>query len=145
MAWSHILFQLSIHTQFFFQYFSLLWIKVSAFIFLLSSVSLTGHQQNFRAASSRSFTTQGVPYDIASIMHYDAYAFSRNGRPTIVPVDSSIPLSSLGQDNGFSQRDLQHIKALYCNKGVNIAIEQPACWSAWQICVRKPSVAYSNV
>lgn len=85
--------------------------------FSFSSVSLTGREHNFRAASSRFFTTQGVPYDIASIMHYDAYAFSRNGWPTIVPRDSSIPLNSLGQDNGFSQRDVQHINALYCNKG----------------------------
>ena len=82
-----------------------------------SSVSLTGHEQNFRAVSPRFFTTQGVPYDLASIMHYGAYDFSRNGQPTIVPLDSSIPLSSLGQENGFSQKDLQHINALYCNKG----------------------------
>ena len=90
-------------------------IKISVFTFLFSSVS-SGREHNFRVASSRFFTTQGVPYDIASIMHYDAYAFSRNGWPTIVPVNSRISLRSLGQRNGFSQKDIQHINALYCKK-----------------------------
>ena len=91
-------------------------IKISVFTFLFSSVSSSGREHNFRVASSRFFTTQGVPYDIASIMHYDAYAFSRNGWPTIVPVNSRISLRSLGQRNGFSQKDIQHINALYCKK-----------------------------
>ena len=50
-------------------------------------------------------------------MHYKAYAFSHNGRPTIKPVDPSISLNSLGQRNGFSRRDLQHVNALYCSRG----------------------------
>lgn len=47
-------------------------------------------------------------------MHYDAYAFSRNGRPTIEPLDSSIPLNSLGQRSDFSTGDLKHVNTLYC-------------------------------
>ncbi len=60
-------------------------------------------------------TTQGVPYDLTSIMHYGAYAFSRNGKPTIKPNDHSVPLNLLGQRSGFSEKDLMHLNALYCD------------------------------
>ncbi len=62
-------------------------------------------------------TTQGVPYDIGSIMHYGAFAFSRNREPTIQPRDSSVSLDQLGQRSGFSSRDLQHVNTLYCSDG----------------------------
>ncbi len=59
-------------------------------------------------------TTYGIPYDLDSIMHYGAYAFSYNEQPTIKPRNSSIPLARLGQRRGFSEKDLMHINALYC-------------------------------
>jgi Astacin (Peptidase family M12A) len=42
-----------------------------------------GTQQNFNKAKAGETTTYGVPYDVASIMHYSKYAFSVNGQPTI--------------------------------------------------------------
>ena len=55
-------------------------------------------------------------------MHYDAYAFSTNGRPTIEPRDTRVKLSSIGQRRGFTDLDLQHVNALYgCNS-------QPSGW-----------------
>ena len=77
---------------------------------------ITGLESQFGVVSSREATTQGVPYDFESVMHYSAYAFSRNDRPTIVPKDNSIPLSFLGQRNGFTERDIQHARALYCGE-----------------------------
>lgn len=62
-------------------------------------------------------TTQGVPYDISSIMHYSSRAFSTNGNPTIVPVDSTIQLNQLGQRERLSNLDLQHVRTLYCGGG----------------------------
>ena len=59
-------------------------------------------------------TTQAIPYDFGSLMHYDAYAFSRNSRPTIQPVNSTVPLDSLGQREDLSTGDLQHVSTLYC-------------------------------
>ena len=59
-------------------------------------------------------TTQGVEYDLDSIMHYGSRAFSRNGLATILPVDSSIMASRLGQRQGLSTKDLQHVMTLYC-------------------------------
>ena len=59
-------------------------------------------------------TTNDVPYDYDSIMHYDAYAFSRNSRPTIEPLDDSVSMDRLGQRTHLSELDLDHIKELYC-------------------------------
>lgn len=49
------------------------------------------HWQNIQAGTEHNFdsygpdmiTNFGVEYDKGSIMHYDAYAFSSNGQPTI--------------------------------------------------------------
>lgn len=50
------------------------------------------------------------PYDYASIMHYSPYSFSRNGLPTIEPVQ---PGATIGQRNGLSTGDRSGIAALY--------------------------------
>ena len=75
----------------------------------------TGLESNFEIVSRAFVTTQGVPYDIRSLMHYGAHAFSRNGQPTIEPIDRSISLNQLGQRSGFSSSDLQHVNTLYCS------------------------------
>ena len=74
----------------------------------------TGVESNFDVVSTAFATTQGLEYDFNSLMHYDAYAFSRNGRPTIEPVDPSISLDSLGQRDDLSMGDLKHVNTLYC-------------------------------
>ena len=71
-------------------------------------------ESNFEKADRSYATTQGIPYDTGSIMHYSSRAFSRNGQHTIVPVDPTMDPSELGQREGFSTRDLQHVQALYC-------------------------------
>ncbi|WP_170319664.1 M12 family metallopeptidase [Polyangium spumosum] len=53
-------------------------------------------------------------YDYQSIMHYSARAFSRTGRPTIVPRD---PNAKIGQREGLSQLDRAAIGALYGDGG----------------------------
>ena len=69
---------------------------------------------NFQTVPESMSTTNGIPYDFDSIMHYDAYAFTRNDEPTIEPLDDTISLDRLGQRNRLSQYDLDHIKELYC-------------------------------
>lgn len=49
-------------------------------------------------------------------MHYGAYAFTQNGQPTIVPLESGVSLNSLGQRNGLSTDDLEHVNVLYCGE-----------------------------
>ena len=75
-----------------------------------------GVESNFEKVSSAFATTQSVPYDYRSIMHYSAYAFSQNGNPTIEPINSSVSLRDLGQRSGFSDHDLQHVNVLYCGE-----------------------------
>ena len=72
-----------------------------------------GTSGNFDKLSQGAATTQGLTYDLRSIMHYDAYAFSNNGRPTIEPRDTGVKLSSIGQREGFTDLDLQHVNILY--------------------------------
>jgi hypothetical protein len=50
------------------------------------------------------------PYDFDSIMHYSAYAFSKNGKPTITRKDGSL---NLGQREGLSANDIQAVEKLY--------------------------------
>ena len=58
-------------------------------------------------------------YDFDSVMHYRAKAFSVNGENTIVPKDSSIDISRLGQRDGFSQIDKTQINKAYKVKEKN--------------------------
>ncbi len=41
---------------------------------------------------------------------YDAYAFSSNGEPTIVPTQEDV---TLGQRNGLSETDIAEMRAYY--------------------------------
>lgn len=53
------------------------------------------------------------PYDFASIMHYPATAFSRNGKPTIEPKVALPPGVVLGQRERLSDGDVAAISFLY--------------------------------
>ena len=55
-------------------------------------------------------------------MHYGATAFTRNGQPTIRPKQSGVSDNSLGQRQGFSANDLEHVRALYCSNGENFSL-----------------------
>jgi hypothetical protein len=50
------------------------------------------------------------PYDFDSIMHYDAYAFSKNDKPTITRKDGS---TKMGQREGLSPGDVAAVESLY--------------------------------
>ena len=49
-------------------------------------------------------------YDYSSVLHYSAYAFSKNGKKTIDPVELG---AKIGQRRGFSQGDLLKLTRLY--------------------------------
>ncbi|XP_026122137.1 low choriolytic enzyme-like [Carassius auratus] len=54
---------------------------------------------------------QGTPYDYSSVMQYERYAFSKNGRPTMVPIPNNN--AALGTSTQMSQNDIIRINRLY--------------------------------
>ncbi|XP_034472075.1 seminal metalloprotease 1 [Drosophila innubila] len=65
-------------------------------------------KHNFQIYDSNDFN---LGYDYDSVMHYGPYAFSRNGRPTIVPLQKGV---KIGQRLGLSQKDVLKLKRIYC-------------------------------
>lgn len=49
-------------------------------------------------------------YDYQSIMHYTAYAFSKNGKPTIIPLMDNV---QIGQRDYLSSKDIAAVNAMY--------------------------------
>lgn len=49
---------------------------------------IEGVENNFQKYTSSEVTHFNTTYDYYSVMHYGAYGFSRNGKPTIVPIVS---------------------------------------------------------
>jgi len=71
-----------------------------------------GRAHNFEKYAEGAGADAG-PYDFGSIMHYPAWAFSRNGHHTIVP-RSTLPAGVvLGQRDGLSAGDVAGVEALY--------------------------------
>merc|ERR1719259_213459 len=67
-----------------------------------------GMEHNFNKYDLNTISHLGKPYDLTSVMHYSANAFSRNGRPTI-EVRSGVPVANMGQRNDFSQVDVEKL------------------------------------
>ncbi|RXM33299.1 High choriolytic enzyme 1 [Acipenser ruthenus] len=72
-----------------------------------------GMEYNFNRVNTNNL---GTPYDYGSVMHYGRqvflqYAFSSNGKPTIVPKPD--PNVSIGRATQFSQTDIERINRLY--------------------------------
>jgi len=70
---------------------------------------------NFKKFSPSKVSQSDSPYDVSSVMHYDGYAFSSNGRATIV--DKRTGRAVKVQRRGFSQSDIDQVNKLYnCKK-----------------------------
>lgn len=56
----------------------------------------------------------GTRYDLDSVMHYDPFYFTNNGKPTIEPLDKSYLTSKkMGQRVGLSPGDVTRINNMY--------------------------------
>ena len=54
-------------------------------IFTSNGLSFAGAERQFKKYSHGQIDSLGVIYDYGSVMHYPRWAFSKNGRDTIVP------------------------------------------------------------
>lgn len=105
-----------------------------------------GKEIQFRKYTNPELTLSDSNYDYSSIMHYGAYYFSKNGRPTIVPKVSELlnsilhnslrpkysssSLSSckdhkyfdvIGQHEHLSDKDIRKLNAMYeCSEERNL-------------------------
>ena len=60
-------------------------------------------------------TSQGLPYDFSSIMHFRHLAFSRDGhKSTIIPRSRTISKTFLGSSATPTDLDFLHLNLLYC-------------------------------
>ncbi|CAI2358179.1 unnamed protein product [Caenorhabditis sp. 36 PRJEB53466] len=69
-----------------------------------------GLQDQFDKYSLNMIDHLGTKYDYGSVMHYAPTAFSKNGKPTIEPVEKNV---EIGQRSGFSENDIYKINMLY--------------------------------
>lgn len=70
----------------------------------------TERRFNFQKYEHGQADSLGARYDYGSIMHYPMYAFTNNGRATIVPKDAN---AEIGQRVKLSKIDIQQINKLY--------------------------------
>ncbi|XP_058637644.1 hatching enzyme 1.2-like [Onychostoma macrolepis] len=64
---------------------------------------------NFMRRETNNLAT---PYDYNSVMHYSRYAFSRNEKPTLIPIpDRNVVI---GEARSMSLNDILRINRLYC-------------------------------
>ncbi|XP_017275130.1 low choriolytic enzyme [Kryptolebias marmoratus] len=74
---------------------------------LLQNV-IPGMEHNFRVINTNNLNT---PYDYNSVMHYGRFAFSRNRRPTIIPIPN--PNAVIGRATEMSSNDILRVNRLY--------------------------------
>ncbi|XP_013417809.2 blastula protease 10-like [Lingula anatina] len=79
---------------------------------------------NFRRYPKSYTNTHGLPYDYDSVMHYGQYAFSTNGRRTIITKDKT-KQNTIGNRFGLSFGDVKLANAMYrCDSGCT---NKPRC------------------
>ncbi|KAG7315295.1 hypothetical protein KOW79_021383 [Hemibagrus wyckioides] len=75
---------------------------------LLQNV-ISGKEHNFDKIKTNNLKT---PYDYNSVMQYSRYAFSKNRRPTILPIPNKNV--SIGHATRMSCNDILRVNRLYC-------------------------------
>jgi len=67
---------------------------------------------NFAKYSTNEINSRDSPYDYKSLMHYNSYAFSTNGNPTLVRASDNV--TRIGaQREGMSMYDRKQLNDMY--------------------------------
>ncbi|KAK7886881.1 hypothetical protein WMY93_026502 [Mugilogobius chulae] len=91
-----------------------------------------GYKNNFVKTSEEYSTTNGVPYDFMSVMHYGPYAFSNGNGTTITTKDPAFQ-DIIGQRLEMSPSDVKELNLLYkCNS--SIAFQMHCSFSSGSMC-----------
>lgn len=69
-------------------------------------------QHNFNLYNDTVIDFLGLPYDVASVMHYSGTSFSNNGKPTMIAKDPSIQ-GLMGQRKTLSKIDIEELRLFY--------------------------------
>lgn len=72
---------------------------------------MKGMAYNFDKYTWNEIQSLGAPYDTCSVMHYNSYAFSANGAPTIVKIQNGG--CTLGNKQDYSEWDIRKLNSLY--------------------------------
>ncbi|XP_029354027.1 high choriolytic enzyme 1-like [Echeneis naucrates] len=67
-----------------------------------------GREHNFNKVKTNNL---GTPYDFDSVMHYSKFAFSKNGKPTILAKRD--PNRDFGQSTSMTANDIARVNKLY--------------------------------
>jgi len=71
-----------------------------------------GTEGNFNKYDNETVEDYGEPYDYSSVLHYTAYAFSKNGEMTIVPLQEGAE-EVMGQRLQMTQSDINKLNVMY--------------------------------
>ncbi|XP_017846302.1 zinc metalloproteinase nas-14 [Drosophila busckii] len=86
------------------------------YVKILEENIIEGQEYNFEKYPATEITDLGLEYDYGSIMHYSTTEFTKNGLPTMIPLQPGV---RIGQLDGLSPKDFQKIARVYCQKKNN--------------------------
>ncbi|VDK49435.1 unnamed protein product [Cylicostephanus goldi] len=85
-----------------------------SYVSIVSNNIQNGYLSQFTKQARSTMEDYGVGYDYGSVMHYDQFSFSANGRNTIQTIDGNYQ-QTIGQRDGPSFMDVKRINLAYCN------------------------------
>ncbi|RXG53710.1 Astacin-like metalloendopeptidase [Armadillidium vulgare] len=80
------------------------------FVAIISENIIQGYFKNFQKCQNT--TDFGVGYDYYSVLHYDTFSLSKNGKPTIITLNPNYK-DKIGQRLSLSEKDVLKLKLMY--------------------------------